>query len=56
MTNDMRTDDKPLNLDEIRELAKADGFASAADFFQFFTDVYGSGPLYMQLITWEPFS
>lgn len=38
----------------IAEIARADGFASAKAFFEFFARAYGSGVLEMELITWEP--
>ena len=38
------------------EIATADGFVNVADLFKFFSDVYGTNRLTMELITWEPLS
>ena len=53
---DVWTNAKSLSKEEIEQLARTDGFESASEFFQFFLDVYGSGPHRMQLITWEGFN
>jgi len=38
----------------IAEIARADGFASAKAFFEFFARTYGQDTLEMELIAWDP--
>jgi len=47
-------DDDTVQKEQVIEMAHTDGFEFTDEFFQFFLDVYGEGPLRMQLITWEP--